>query len=749
MSDRGDVPLEADFQGRIGRTAAESTPWWSERPRLDGPNVVVILLDDVGFAQLGCYGSSIATPNMDAIARDGLRYTNFHVPALCSPTRASLLTGRNHHAVGVGFLGAFDTGYPSYRGAISPAAATLPEILRDAGYGTYMTGKWHLTPPNGMSPAGPFDQWPTQRGFDRFYGFLWGEDDQYRPEIWYDQHRVEVPDDPDYHFSEDMVRKAEEFIADHVTSRPDDPFLAYVAFGACHAPHQAPASYISRYAGSFDHGWDVERERILQRQMELGVVPPGTRLSERDPDVPAWAELSAAERRLYARLQEAFAGYMEHTDAQIGRLVDFLDTYGLLDDTVILLLSDNGASGEGGRDGTINEYRYFLGLEDSLEDALAQLDDIGGPKAHNQYPAGWAMAGNTPLRFYKRYTHGGGVRAPLIVRLPARLRTDPGVRPQFHHAIDVLPTLLEMAGAEAPATYRGVEQLPVHGTAMTYSFDDRGAPSRRTRQYFETAGNRAIVDDGWKAVAAHRPGTDFAADRWELYDLDADASEAVDRAAEEQDRLERLIAAWWEEAERFGVLPLDDRMGDRVTALDPTMDRRRYTMLPGTRILNHVVGPSFRERGFRVTARVRCASDDQGVILAYGRRAFGFSFFLVDGRLTVDYNLAGRHTVLVAPDDLPETETTVAMQVEPAADGATLSIEVDGRRLADTAIPRLVPGGIGTLSIQCGHNAPSPVSDAYVSPFTFTGHLGPVVIELDERGSDGVDTEAHAEMAFQ
>jgi arylsulfatase len=342
------------------------------------------------------------------------------------------------------------------------------------------------------------------------------------------------------------------------------------------------------------------------------------------------------------------------------------------------------------------------------------------------------------------------VRAPLIVHWPARVGgAATGVRPQFHHAIDVLPTLLDLAGAQAPAAYRGVQQLPIHGTSMTYSFDDPHAPGTRTRQYFETAGNRAIVEDGWKAVAAHRSGSDFDADRWELYDLTSDVAETVDRAHRDPARLERLVAGWWAEAERFGVLPLDDRMGARVAALDPATDRRRYTMLPGTRILNHVVGPSFRERGFRVSARLRGGAHDRGVILAYGRRAFGFSFFLSDRRLTVDYNLAGRHTILAAEEDLPDVEVTAEMRVEPAPEGATLAIAIDGRRVGATAVPRLVPGGIGTLSIQCGHNAPSPVSDAYEAPFTFTGFLGPVDIELDQRRDATAEAEAQAEMAFQ
>ncbi len=741
--------LEPDFAGQIGPTAATSTPWWPQRSSGQRPNVVVILLDDVGFAQVGCYGGSIATPNIDALAASGLRFTNFHVAALCSPTRASLLTGRNHHSVGMGFLAAFDTGYPGYRAAISPAAATLSEMLGDAGYGSYATGKWHLTPPTGMSAAGPFDQWPTQRGFDRYYGFLWGEDDMFAPELWYDQHRVDPPARKDYHFSEDMTDRTIEFLADHLTSRPGQPFFSYVAFAACHAPHQAPRSYIDRYAGRFDHGWDEERRRILNRQIELGVVPNSTSLSPRNPDVPAWDELSPAERRTYVRLQEAFAGYMEHADEQIGRLVAFLRDQSVLDDTVVVLLSDNGASGEGGRNGTINEYRYFLGLEDELEDAIAAIDDIGGPRAHNQYPSGWAQAGNTPLRYYKRFAHAGGVRAPLIVHWPSGIEAAGEVRPQFHHAIDVAATILDLTETPAPDTYRGVTQLPIHGTSMRSSFDAE-RPSSRTTQYFETAGNRAVVADGWKAVAAHAPGTAFDDDDWELYEMATDVSEVHDRAAAHPEVLARLQRLWWEEAERFGVLPLDDRMGERVRALDPAMDRRRYRMLPGTRYLNHVVGPSFSERPFDVIAEVECGVGDEGVLLAYGRRAFGFSLFLKDGRVMLDYNLAGRHTKLSADERLPAGHHMLRLEVRRAEESrARLRLLVDDRTVAEGSAARLVPGGIGTLSIQCGHNAPSPVSDEYVAPFTFTGTLYHVTIDLGEREESRHPRAVQAEMAFE
>ena len=739
------------MSGRIGRTVTESTPSWPRRPvRGDHPNVVLIVLDDVGFAQLGCYGSAIRTPRMDHLADGGLRYTNFHVAALCSPTRASLLTGRNHHAVGMGFLAAFDTGFPGYRAEVSPHAATLAEILHDAGYGTYACGKWHLAPPTAMTAAGPFDQWPTQRGFDRYYGFLWGEDDQWEPELWYDQHRVEVPDDPDYHLSADLVTRATEFVSDHVTGRPDDPFLLYLAFGACHAPHQAPPSYLERYRGAFDHGWDAERERTLERQLALGIVPPGTELPPRNPDVRPWDELTADERRLYARLQEAFAGFMEHTDEQVGRLVDFLARHDLLDDTLLMVVSDNGASGEGGEHGTVNEYRYFLGLGDSLADGLAGIDAIGGREAHNHYPSGWAQAGNTPLRFYKKHTYGGGVRVPMIVHWPRGIDPVQNVRTQFHHAVDVLPTVAEVAGVEVPAVRRGLAQIPVHGTSMRYTFADPAAASTRRTQYFETAGYRGIYRDGWKAVTDHRPGTPYDEDRWELFDLRTDVAERHDLAAAHPELVAELVRTWWAEAERYGVLPLDDRMGTRVAGMDPAADRLRYRLLPGTRIMNSVTGPTFAGRSFRVTATIGPdGPPGEGVLLAYGRRAYGFTYYVRDGIPVFELNLAGRRSVVRAASPLPGPVVRLDLVVQDGAGGVTARIAADGVEVARGPLPRLLPGGMGTLSLQCGYNAPSPVSRDYRAPFRYTGDLVRVDVALQPRSVDTRDEQWLAEVATQ
>ncbi len=750
-STRPGTTLEPDFAGTIGPTIGESTPWWPRRQRPTGPNVVVILLDDVGFAQLGCYGSSIATPNMDAVASGGLRYTNFHVAALCSPTRACLLTGRNHHSAGVGFLGAFDTGFPSYRGEITPRAATLAELLRDGGYGTYAVGKWHLTPPPHMTPAGPFHQWPTGRGFDRYYGFLWGEDDQYEPELFHDRHRVDPPRREGYHLSEDLVDRSCEFLSDHLTSRPEDPFFLYLAFGACHAPHQAPREYIDRYHGAFDHGWDAEREQVLARQVAARIVPPTTQLSARNPGVGAWSELSDERQRLYAHMQEVFAGFMTHTDAQIGRLVEFLRAYGALDNTLILLMSDNGASGEGGEHGTANEYRWFLQLPDPVDDSLAALDALGGPTTHNHYPTGWAQAGNTPGRYYKRYAYAGGVRAPLIAHWPARLDGTNTLRHQFHHVIDIAPTVLDLCGVQPPASYHGVPQLPLHGTSMAYTFDDAEASSRRQVQYFETAGYRGIYADGWKAVAAHLPGAGFDADHWELYRVESDVAECEDLSAAHPDKAAELAALWWEEAERYAVLPLDDRMQVRMKALNPAEDRNRYVFLPGTRILNQLVGPSFSARSFRITATIRRETElDDGVLLSWGRRAAGFSFFVKNNRLMFDFNLAGDHTLVVSEASVPLGRSVVQMSMaDDEASGARVTFVIDDAVVGEGRVPQLVPSGMGTVSTQCGHNSPSPVSTEYDAPFTFAGALERVVVDLDPRSPEVGDVDLRAELATQ
>ncbi|MGB2811626.1 MAG: arylsulfatase, partial [Mycobacterium sp.] len=556
---------QSRFDGTIGRTLADSQAWFDEPPHPgpDAPNVMVVLLDDTGFAQLGCYGSDIDTRNIDALAANGLQFTNFHVTPLCSPTRAALLTGRSQHAAGMRTVSNFRTGFPHQLGHIANEASTVAEVLREQGYATFCVGKWHLAPMEQCSAAGPFDQWPLARGFDRFYGFLDGETDQFHPQLVSDNHPIEPPGRPQdgYHLSEDLVDQALKMVSDSRGVRPDRPFFLYLPFGATHAPHQAPASYLAKYRGAFDDGWDVARQQWFDRQIARGVVPAGTELAPRNPGVDAWDGLGDNQRRLACRLQEAFAAFLDHTDDQIGRLVDGLREMGELDNTILLVLADNGASQEGGPFGVMHEMKFFNGLLDTPDDVMDRLDDIGGPHSHTNYPWGWAQCGNSPFKWYKQNTHEGGVHVPMIVHYPDRIAADQrGTnRDQFVYVSDVVPTIYDLLGVTPPQTYRGIEQLPVTGHSFAGVLDDPGAPAANTVQYFEMMGSRAIVAGEWKAVCKHLPGSDFQTEQWELYHLATDWSECNDLASLQPERLDALIALWWTEAEKNGVLPLDDR----------------------------------------------------------------------------------------------------------------------------------------------------------------------------------------------
>ena len=528
-----------------GVTAAESTPSWEPRttPPSGAPNVVVVVLDDTGFSHLGCFGSDIETPNIDRLAAGGLRYTNFHTTALCSPTRACLLSGRNHHSVGMRWLSNLDTGFSNCRGVISKSAATLPEVLRVNGYGTFAVGKWHLANLEDCSPAGPFDHWPLQRGFNRFHGFLGGATDQFSPELVVDNHAVQPPCEDDYHLSEDLVDQAISMISAQQSSSPGERFFWYVAFGATHSPHQAPASYLDKYKGKYDEGWDVVRQKWYEKQLDLGVIPSDAELSPRNRGVEPWDELSDDQKSLYAKMQETFAAFLDHTDDQVGRLVEFLEAQDLLNDTLIVFLSDNGASQEGGKHGTINELAYFNLMRLDVEEMVEHLDEIGGPNHYNNYPWGWAQTGNTPLRFYKQNTYEGGIRDPLIIHWPNGIHDAGGIRDQYHHVIDVMPTILDIVGVTPPENFLGVDQQPLEGTSMQYTFpaESANAATDRPKQYYEMMGHRAIWADGWKAVTMHRKGVPFEDDEWALYNTSKDFSECHDLSESEPEKLEEII----------------------------------------------------------------------------------------------------------------------------------------------------------------------------------------------------------------
>ena len=729
------------FEGKIGRTFRESEPWWPplRTAAQDRPNVVVILFDDLGFAHLGCYGSTISTPNIDRLAAGGLRFTNFHVTPLCSPTRASLLTGRNHHTVGMRAIAHFDSGYPHMRSAISQNAATMAEVLRDENYATYAVGKWHLTPLEASSQAGPFEHWPLQRGFDRFYGFLGGETDQFYPELVYDNHHVDPPKRPEegYHLTEDLADHAVGFLRDQQSVYPGQPFFLYFTPGATHSPHQAPAEYIEKYRGKFDIGWDEIREQWFARQLELGVIPEGTELAPRNPGVKAWAEMTAEARAFACALQEAFAGFLEHADAQVGRLLAYLEESGRLEDTIVILTADNGASQEGGPLGMSDSARLFQPQPDDLEEVQSRLHEIGGPRSSSNYPWGWAQAGNTPLKWYKQNTHGGGVRVPMIVHWPKGLAERGGVRHQFHHVSDVLPTVLETLGAEAPSSYRGRDQLPISGTSFAYALNDAAASTEKEAQYFEMFGHRGIWVDGWKAVAWHRAGREWNDDEWELYHLDDDFSESRNLAEEEPERLRALIDRWWIEAGRHGVLPLDDR---RVELAQPIRraggphESLRYRYTPPIGYLPHEVAPATDLGDWTLEAAITREADDEGVIAARGRIHGGFSLYIQGGELCFDYHAYGEGARIRSGARVPAGECVVgaAMSSEGASATGRVTLSIDGAVVAEGEVPLVVDRVlIGHGGTEFGRDGYSPVSDAYEPPFEFGGTIHRVEVVVD------------------
>ncbi len=719
---------------RVGPTLADATPSWpptTSPPPGDAPNILVVLFDDVGFSDFGCYGSEIATPTIDSFAARGLRYSGFHTTAMCSTTRAALLTGRNHHNVGVGCLANFDSGFPGYRGKIARSAGTLAEMLKPSGYRAYMTGKWHVTPLTETGPTGLYDGWPLQRGFDRYYGFLDAETDQYAPELVYDNHHVDPPAtfEEGYHLSIDVVDKAIEFLKDHRAGVPDEPWLTWVAFGACHAPHQAPKEIIDHYEPMFAKGWDAVRAERLARQIALGIVPAGTELPPRNDRVGAWDDHSVDEQRVFTRLQAAYAAMLDHADRQIARLADFLEESGMADDTLVIVLSDNGASQEGGPSGFVNAMGPFNAQPESMADKLARLDDIGGPGTHSNFPWGWSMAANTPLKRYKQNTHGGGIRDPLVISWPAGIDDRGGIRPQFCHANDVVPTILDVLGLEPPSTIAGVAQQPLDGASFRPTFADADAPVPKSTQYFEMFGHRGIWHDGWKAVAYHPPGTPFDDDRWELYHLDEDFSEVRDLAAVDPSKLEELQELWWRAAAENQVLPLDDRFVERFAenAERHRGGRTRYEFWAGTGHVPTDAAPDLRSRSYTITAEVLEAGD--GVLVAHGDETSGYSLYVRDGHLTHDLSVGGNHEVVRSAHPIPEGPSTLAFRLQREGNRGHGSLWIDGEESGSFETDRIFVVTISWSGLDVGRDRVSPVSD-YEAPFAFTGRLRRVIVHL-------------------
>jgi arylsulfatase len=758
-------PEGTAFTGTIGRTAGESVAAWPMPPRArDGaPNVLVILLDDVGFAQLSCFGSDLRTPTCDRLAAGGLRYRDFHTTAICSPTRACLLTGRNHHSNGVGIIQEMATGFPGYNGMVPRENGFLSEILLARGYATLGIGKWHLTLAGEYASGASKARWPLSRGFERFYGFIGGKTNQWVPTLVHDSHYIDPPRTPEegYHLNADLADRAIEYLTDLRTVAPRKPFFMYYCLGAGHAPHHVEPEWIERYRGQFDRGWDRWREEVFARQLEMGIVPPGTRLSPRPPWIKAWDTLSSDARRLYARQMEVYAAFLEQTDHHVGRVIDFLERLGELDNTLVLLASDNGASAEGGEHGSFNELQFPNRVEPTIEQNLARIDDWGSVRSYPNYSWGWAWAGNTPLRRWKRYLHQGGMSDPLIVHWPKGIGARGEVRDQYVHVVDLAPTILDALAIEAPAVLDGVAQRPLEGVSFAHSFDDAAAPTRKEVQYFEMIGSRALWADGWKAVVEQPQGaplTEEILDRqqWELYHVARDFSECEDLAQTHPEKLAELVERWWVEARKYNVLPLDSRMQARMG------ERKPSTLPPGSRYVYYPGGaPQFeytavdvKNRSHTITADVEISERGaEGVLLAHGSWFAGYSLYVKDRRLVYVHNHLGLAEYrIVANEELPAGRSVLRFRFTRTGEHCGRGELFVGDRLVGTGeIPHTVPAVIETSGegLCCGYDSGLPVTADYRAPFRFTGKIAKVVVETEAAPADDADAQLRSALTDQ
>jgi arylsulfatase len=778
--------MAKQFKGKVNLDIRDSVPDWSpfEPPRApDGAaNVVYIVLDDVGFAAMSCYGGPVETPNIDRIAADGVRFTQWHTTALCSPTRSCLLTGRNHTRNSMACITEASVGFPNASGTVPPENGMLPEILGEQGWNTYMVGKWHLCPTDEMNLAATRRNWPTGRGFERFYGFLGAETNQWFPDLVHDNHPVDQPRSPEegYHLTEDITDKAIEFIMDAKAVAPDKPFFLYYAPGACHAPHHAPKDWIERFRGKFDMGYEAMREQTLRRQQEMGIVLAGTELPPLNPiGTPetrtgpdgqpfppldytrAWDSLPAEQQRLFARMAEVYAGFLGHADYHIGRLLDFLEETGQRDNTLIIVVSDNGASGEGGPDGSVNEMKFANSIPDDPQANLAMMDDLGSPRTYNHYPNGWAMAFNTPFKMWKRYEFNGGTADPCVISWPAILGHGGQIRRQYHHAIDIVPTVLDLLGVTAPDAIKGHTQSRFDGVSMRYCFDDPSAPSARQTQFYSMLGSRAIWHNGWKAVTTHPTISGwghFNDDTWELYHTDVDPSELHDLAAEHPDKLRELINMWFTEAGANEAFPLDDRSPVEIfTTPRPqlTSPRNRYVYFPGAAEVPEIQAVNVRNRSYTIGAQVDIpAPGAAGVLFAHGSSFGGHALYVKDNRLHYAYNFVGiTEQRISATEDLP-TGDNLLLSASFVKDGENpagtasgmLSLYYGDRKVGAGRI-KTQPGAfqIAGEGLCVGRDSADAVTADYPGshPYEFTGgriHR----VAVDVSGQPYVDLEREA-----
>ena len=746
------------FQGQVGRTIEDSDPAefpQPVRPPAGAPNVVIVLIDDAGYGQFGTFGGQTPTPGLDKLAAGGLRYTRFHTTALCSPTRAALLTGRNHHSAGTGVITEAATGYDGYTGIIPKSAGTVSEVLRQHGYATAWFGKNHNTPDWETSQNGPFEHWPTGYGFDYFYGFMGGDMDQYQPTLYENHNLVPRSPDPKYSLTPDLVNHAVDWLNRVRSIDPSKPYFLYMATGATHAPHQVPAEYIAPFKGKFDQGWDAYRQQTFDRQKKLGVIPADAKLTPRPKELPAWDSLSVDQKRLYSRMMEVFAGFTAQTDAEMARLLDAVRSQPDADNTLIIyMVGDNGSSAEGGLNGLLNENSFFNNVPETLADNLKHIDELGGPKHFNHFPCAWAWAMNTPFQWAKQVaSHFGGTRNPMVISWPKGITDKGGVRPQFHHVIDIAPTIFEAVGIEAPTMLNGVAQKPVEGVSLAYTFTDAKAKDRRRTQYFEMLLNRAIYHDGW--VAAARAGVPWEGARaalnpdtltWELYNVDKDFSQADDLAATMPEKLAQMEELWWAQAARYDVLPLDGRATARLNAEamgrpTPTAGRTRFTYYPGVVALPSGSAPNLLNKSFQVIADVQVAkAPASGVVWAMGGTDGGYAIYVKDGKATFAGNFLGRTvTRVTAKQPLPVGKATLRGEFTydggGMGKGGTLSLFVNDAKVGEgrlTETHGISLGLGGTLDV--GEDTGSSVDDAsYTPPFRFNGSIKSVTVDITPR----------------
>ena len=734
-------------------------PFFQVKTPAGAPNVLIVLIDDMGFGQSSAFGGPVHMPTLDALANEGLRFNEFHTTALCSPTRAALLSGRNHHVNNMSSITETATAFQGATGVRPDSVAPLAEMLRLNGYATAAFGKSHETPVWELSASGPTDRWPTRSGFDKFYGFIGGETDQWAPTVWDGMNKIQIEEKPGYHFMTDMTDRAIEWVQSEKSLTPDKPFLIYFAPGATHAPHHVAKEWIEKYKGKFDQGWDRLREETLQRQKKLGVVPANTKLAPKPDAIKGWSRLSADEKKLFARQMEVFAGFGEYADTEIGRLIASINDLGQLDNTLIFyIVGDNGASAEGGMNGLLNEMTYFNNVPETIQEQLAHIDDLGGPLSHNHYSAGWAVAGDTPFTWTKQIASSyGGTRNGMVVHWPKGVSARNEIRSQWHHVIDVAPTVLEAAGLPEPRVVNGTPQIPIQGVSMLYAFNDPKAPERHITQYFEMFGNRGVYSDGWLAGTVHRAPWEskvrapLADDKWELYDTKSDFSLTNDLAARKPDKLKEMQAIFMREAVANNVLPIDDRLFERVNPVlagrpDLMLGRKSLTVYEGMFAIPENAFINVKNTSFSITADVVVGDQPaNGVIIAQGGRFGGWSLYVKDDRPIYHYNFLGknRFTVAATKPLAPGKATVVfnfAYDGGGAGKGGLGTLFINGEKVGEGRIDVTQCCGFSaTEGADVGLNTGTPVSTDYENPFRFNGKIGKVTIDLKDDNNKDAD----------